>query len=304
MTAPAEIASVPEVCEVERWTAPGADPEAPPDLLIEVPHGATRAAEYHAVRRRLAGDLPDDLIDFFFVNTDVGAPECAREIAAAVVAPSEHPRVADLLGSDALAAVTAAPPRSVLVLRCLIPRTFVDCNRAVEAADPDYATTGVTKAVPDYVTDPGDIGLLTKLHAAYVQVASRAFDWICGAGGSRPHLPHLRSALDPPRAFRRRHRRRSPRRLRAGGLRALARTAGGRPDHRGRGRASPGAAGAGRARSGRTTPRSASRRPRTPPTASTRPPWATASARATPAACSAWRSTAPSWPPPSRRSRR
>ena len=183
MTAPAEITSVPGVCEVERWTAPGADSEAPPDLLIEVPHGATRAADYHAVRRRLAGDLPDDLIDFFFVNTDVGAPECAREIAAAVVAPSDHPRAADLLGADALAAVAAAP-RSVLVLRCLVPRTFVDCNRALQAADPDYATTGVTKAVQDYVTDPADVRLLTELHAAYHRVASSAFDWICGAGGS------------------------------------------------------------------------------------------------------------------------
>lgn len=173
MTEPAEIASIPDVCEVERVSPPGTDPDAPPDLLIEVPHGANRAAHYHAVRRRLGGDLPDDLLDFFFVNTDVGAPECARAIAAALRAPAG-------------AAAAAATPCSVVILRCLVPRTLIDCNRAIDAApsDTDYAKTGVTKGLPDYVTDPADARLLTALHAAYHRVAAAAYAWTLGSGSA------------------------------------------------------------------------------------------------------------------------
>jgi N-formylglutamate amidohydrolase len=158
-----EIASLPGVCEAETVAPRGVDREAPPELLIEVPHGATRAAHFQALRGRLRGDLPDDLIDFFFVNTDVGAPECARAVAAALAA--------------------AERPRSVLILRCLLPRTLVDCNRALTAGDADYARTGVTKGLPDYVTDPADVRLLSELHAAYRRVAERAFARVCGAGG-------------------------------------------------------------------------------------------------------------------------
>ena len=61
-----------------------------PDLLVEIPHGATRAAHFDALASELVGPFPDDLRDFFFVNTDVGAPEVGGALAARVVADDPH----------------------------------------------------------------------------------------------------------------------------------------------------------------------------------------------------------------------
>lgn len=162
-SAAGELASIPHVCEVETVAAPGADPAAPPDLLLEVPHGATRERHYDEIRQRLVGDLPEDLRDFFFVNTDVGAPECAERLARLVA--------------------TRGDPRKVLVVRSLVPRTFIDCNRRLDAEPADYGKTGITAAVPSYVTDPADRATLRELHGAYVAVAERAYALVCGAGG-------------------------------------------------------------------------------------------------------------------------
>src|SRR5262245_41489222 len=111
---PFEPRPVPGVCETTLLRGAAARDGAVPGLVIEVPHGATRAAHFDALRAELAGPFADDLRDFFFVNTDVGAPETALEIARRVVA--------------------ADSARTVLVIRCLVPRTFVDCNRIVDAA--------------------------------------------------------------------------------------------------------------------------------------------------------------------------
>jgi N-formylglutamate amidohydrolase len=71
----------------------------------------------------------------------------------------------------------------VRVLRCLIPRTFVDVNRILDAPRADYAKTGITAAIPDYVRDPEDVATLRSLHATYQEVAERAYDEVCGRGG-------------------------------------------------------------------------------------------------------------------------
>ena len=108
----ANWSSIPDVCDVS--LVRGARSNGAPDLLLEVPHGATRAEDYHALRRALRGSYADDLAEFFFVNTDVGAPEVALRIAERVTA--------------------ADPARCALVLRSRIPRTFIDCNRVIEAS--------------------------------------------------------------------------------------------------------------------------------------------------------------------------
>lgn len=153
--------SVPGVCDVEEF-APATDAGAPSSkrLLIEVPHGATSSADFDAVRELLVGEYPEDLREFFFVNTDVGAPETAREIARRVAARA-----------------------AVVVLRCRIPRTFIDVNRVVDAPDADYAATGITPGLPEYVTDPTDVARLRSLHVAYQRAADRAFEAVCGSGG-------------------------------------------------------------------------------------------------------------------------
>lgn len=147
---------------VERLDGPEADPSAPPSLLVEVPHGADRRAHYDALRSRLVGDLPADLHVFFHVNTDVGAWDYGRRVAERVIA--------------------ARPERSALLVRCLIPRTFVDTNRVEEARD-DLASGGLTAGVAPYVRDPRDIALLLELHRAYVRVVARAYEQVCEAGG-------------------------------------------------------------------------------------------------------------------------
>ena len=156
------IDSVPGVCDVEIV----GDRRRTPELLIEVPHGATLARQFDAVRARLVGPFPEDLAAFFFVNTAVGAPECAV----------------------ALAALVARDGATALILRCLIPRTFADANRVLEA--PADMAAGITPCIPDYVTDPADRRALGELHAAYQDVARRAHDVVCGQPGGRSVLLH------------------------------------------------------------------------------------------------------------------
>jgi hypothetical protein len=148
------LTSVPGVCEVEHF-----EPAQPRGwLLIEVPHGATREAEYLAVARRLASALPAQLEHFFFVNTDVGAPEGASWLGRALSA----------LGFG------------VLVVRCLIPRTFIDTNRVLGSTVQGVVVDGLTPAVPGYVTDAADGAWLCEQHAAYHAVVARAYEHICG----------------------------------------------------------------------------------------------------------------------------
>lgn len=155
--------SIPGVVEVEVLRGADAPAGAIPELLVEVPHGADRRAHYDALRARLQGALPEGLERFFHVNTDVGAWQFGRATAEAVLA--------------------AAPRRSALLLRCLVPRTFVDCNRPADCTGSDLTQGGVTAGIPAYVHDDRDRALLLELHRAYVQAAEAAYRAVCGAGG-------------------------------------------------------------------------------------------------------------------------
>ncbi len=135
-----------------------ADPTAPPDLLVELPHAAWRRAHFEAVRARLKGSFPEGLIDFFFVNTDVGAEAVAMALASALV--------------------EVDPRRSAMVLACRVPRTFVDCNRVL-----GEQAAGMTPGLAPYVHDPADQDLLTGLHRGYVEAADLWVERVCGAGG-------------------------------------------------------------------------------------------------------------------------
>lgn len=153
----------PDVYEIEAF---GEATRAGTDLLIEVPHGATDLREYEALRRRLVSPLPESLLEFFLVNTDFGAPECARHIARALVESS----------SDSW--------RRVTILRSQIPRTFADCNRELDASREELAAGGFTSAVPEYVTADADRTLLARLHAAYGAEADRLHAQVRQAGGT------------------------------------------------------------------------------------------------------------------------
>jgi hypothetical protein len=157
--------STPAVADVSIHRGLEAGPDALPDLVIEIPHGATRATHFDDLAAELVGSFPDDLRAFFFVNTDVGAPEVGDALAARVVAED--------------------PARTVLVIRCLVPRTFLDCNRVIDAdAQPKASAAGeVTPGLAPYVSDTGDRRLLLERYAAYRDLVTRAMDAVCGTGG-------------------------------------------------------------------------------------------------------------------------
>jgi predicted N-formylglutamate amidohydrolase len=152
-----QLRSIPGLCEIEYFGSPGTSPGAPPDLLVELPHGATTLAHLENLAGKLSSRLPPDLKEFFFVNTDVGTPECAREVGRRF-------------------------PGRTLVLRCLLPRTLVDCNRALDPTS--SPRPGMTPAIPEYVDVEEDVRLLRVLYDDYQQIATRAFESVCGAGGA------------------------------------------------------------------------------------------------------------------------
>ncbi|MCC6621793.1 MAG: hypothetical protein IT385_11095 [Deltaproteobacteria bacterium] len=127
-----------------------------PELLVEVPHGATATADYDAVARLLASPLPDGLVDFFHVNTDTGAPELALALAERFVA--------------------RFPTRAVTVLRCRIPRTFIDCNRVLDLTAADYKAGGVAPGLMPWIEDARDRALLVGAYAEYVAAVRAARD--------------------------------------------------------------------------------------------------------------------------------
>lgn len=162
----AGLASLPGVAELTWARGAAAAAGAPADVVFEVAHGATRATDFEALARRLRGPFADDLRSFFFVNTDVGAPELAHAAAERLVA--------------------AEPARTALVVRCLLPRTFVDCNRLIDAATvPGASAAGaMTPGLPPWVRDPADVAFLKARYAAYRGLVERAVDDVCGRGGA------------------------------------------------------------------------------------------------------------------------
>lgn len=152
----------------------GARATGAPDLLIEVPHGATRTEDYASLAARLSSPLPPSLIEFFYVNTDVGAWELAEAVAA---------RLSEL-----------QPERTIALLRCRIPRTFIDCNRRVDAAPEDFKAGRVTPGLMPWITTQEDRALLRGLYDRYVSAVNA-----CAAALSRDAavlLPHSYAPRD------------------------------------------------------------------------------------------------------------
>lgn len=160
-----DVRSIDHVCEVEWVRGADADPAATPDLLLEAPHGATSARHFDELRDELQGDYGDGLRDFFFVNTDVGSSELALAIGRGVVA--------------------ARPERTVLIVRCELPRTFCDTNRRIEraAAGAASAPGEMTPGLPPWVRDRSDRALLLGRYFTYRGVVESAFAGVCGQGG-------------------------------------------------------------------------------------------------------------------------
>jgi len=148
------LTSIPEVLDVLVMRGAQARPDAALDLLIEIPHGATTTWDFTTLAAKLTSPLPDGLADFFHVNTDAGAPELARAIATQFVADE--------------------PTRSVAILRCRIPRTFVDCNRRIDASPADFKAGKVTPGLPPWISTPEDRELVRAAYDRYVSAVREA----------------------------------------------------------------------------------------------------------------------------------
>jgi hypothetical protein len=128
----------------------------PYDLVIEIPHGATRTDDFTRLAAELRSPLPEGLVDFFHVNTDAGAPELGQATARILVA--ERPQL------------------KVVILRCRIPRTFIDCNRRIGASPEDFKAGKVTPGIMPWITDEADRALLIERYSAYVDTVRRVTD--------------------------------------------------------------------------------------------------------------------------------
>jgi hypothetical protein len=149
------LSSVEGICDIEVHR-PAGTPRG--WLLIEVPHGATRKSDYDLLAARLKSPLPAQLEHFFFVNTDIGAPE----------------------GAQWLGRTLCAQGFGVVVARCLIPRTFIDTNRVITKSEGGKLVGGMTPAVPGYISDAGDAAMLVIMHSVYHRLVSAAYASICG----------------------------------------------------------------------------------------------------------------------------
>jgi predicted N-formylglutamate amidohydrolase len=154
--------SIPGILDVVRFAGTASPGGAPPDLVIEVPHGATRTEDFRALEAMLRSPLPDQLVDFFHVNTDAGAPELAMEAARRLVA--------------------AAPARTVALLRCRIPRTFIDCNRRMDASPEEFKAGKVTPGLMPWITAPEDRELLLARYHTYVGAVRAASEGLAAGG--------------------------------------------------------------------------------------------------------------------------
>ncbi|MCU0700513.1 MAG: N-formylglutamate amidohydrolase [Myxococcaceae bacterium] len=154
--------SIPHVVDV--LTFRGAQAGPTPNLLIEIPHGATRTADFDDVAQRLTSRLPEGLVDFFHVNTDAGAPELGVALA--------HRLIKD------------DPTKSVAMLRCRVPRTFIDCNRRVDASPEDFKAGKVTPGLMPWVTSEDDRALLLQRYRAYVNAVDEAAALVMPNGGA------------------------------------------------------------------------------------------------------------------------
>ena len=147
------LVSIPQVLDVRVFAGPEAAPDPWLDLVIEVPHGATTTSDFTALAAELSSPLPAGLVDFFHVNTDAGAPELAHAIAAGLVA--------------------GAPRMAVAVVRCRIPRTFIDCNRRIDAPADDFKAGKVTPGLMPWITTPEDRALLRGRYDQYVAAVAK-----------------------------------------------------------------------------------------------------------------------------------
>lgn len=145
------LRSVPGIADVHTVRGALALPGAPADLVIEIPHGATATADFDTYAAAMVGELPEGLVDFFHVNTDVGAFEVGMATCRALVA--------------------LRPGTTAAIVRARIPRTFIDCNRRIDADAAAFREGGVTPGLMPWSSHPEDAERLVACWRAYQALA-------------------------------------------------------------------------------------------------------------------------------------
>ena len=175
------LRSIPDVCDVWTVCGPEADPGAPPTVLCELPHGATRRVDL-AAAKALIRSYPEARYDrFFLANTDQGSPEYGARFAAMI----SDPEGLGGLGIDAAAAARLRPRAArmkVLMIRCLIPRTIADVNRVWEPGR-DLSGANLTGVLAPFITEPAEVLAVRARYDEYQAVIRAAYEMVCGAGG-------------------------------------------------------------------------------------------------------------------------
>lgn len=181
---PRLVTTHPDVCEIYELSGPRAPggssgPQAPPDVLVELPHGATRLAHL-AAAKALTRAYPGARYDkFFLANTDQGSPEYGLRFAAMITDPDGLARLPGIDPALADAVRERVARLRVLVIRCLIPRTIADVNR-VWATELDFRAAGLTGVIAPFVTDPAEVAAIKARFDAYQAVTRAAYAEICG----------------------------------------------------------------------------------------------------------------------------
>lgn len=158
------------------YAGPDADPDAPADIFIEIPHGATEQAHLEAAAA-LGVVTPPDWDVVFWCSTDQGAPEVGARAAQMLTDPewvTQH--MGPALGAEAAS-------RSVRLVRGIIPRHLADLNRRWASED-EIERGDLTAVVPDFMREQREaIARLGELHARYHDVVEDCYMSCCDRGG-------------------------------------------------------------------------------------------------------------------------
>ncbi|MDX1389761.1 MAG: N-formylglutamate amidohydrolase, partial [Acidobacteriota bacterium] len=101
----------------------------------------------------------------------------ALAVARGLARPEEIPELAAFGDGGSRAPVAS------LIVRGLVPRTFVDLNRELDRHGDDLRAANLTLAIPPYIRPEEDLETLAALHGAYHEAVALAYEAVCGRGG-------------------------------------------------------------------------------------------------------------------------
>jgi hypothetical protein len=176
--------SIPDVLEIWDVAGPEAARDKIPDVLIELPHGATKAMHLDRAKAH-ARHYPGDRFDkFFFANTDQGSSEYGLHLAECLCNPAWFQQQQKHFSAAFVKMLQErAAGMRVLIVRALLPRTLVDVNRVWELGM-DFQSANLTGVVGAYIKEEDEINFFHDRYSQYQATVDRAHALICKNGGT------------------------------------------------------------------------------------------------------------------------